>query len=436
MSKGGWRAGAASLLIFLVGVAAGLILRQQRNGSTVESVSVRAARRSWADEQISHAEEKLRTLPNEANFYVELATGFMNKARESGDGSYYTRAEAACQKAFQLDPDNYAALRIVAWVYNGQHRFVEARQAARRALARDAGDPWNYGTLGDALVELGDYPAAAEAFQKMVDLRPDTASYSRAAYIRELYGDPEGAIEAMNMALNAASSRDGEQQAWCRSQLGNLFFNIGRVSEAGAHYEAALKIFPDYYYALTGLARVRAAEQRYDEAVELYRKSLARVPTHEAAIGLGDLLMHLGRTDEASEAFGLLDVIEQINRANNIEPEPHMALFYADHDRNLDEALGIAEHAARRSKNIRVMDTLAWVLYKKGRYRAALAASRQALRLGTKDALFYYHAGMIYAKLGQSQQAREAFRQALHINPYFHPRHAAQARAMLNALGN
>ncbi|MCS6806982.1 MAG: tetratricopeptide repeat protein [Acidobacteriota bacterium] len=436
MSGRGWRAVAASVLISLVGVTISSILWQQRSRSTVESVSVRPARRSWADEQISQAEAKLRTLPGEANFYVELATGFMNKARESGDGSYYARAEAACQKAFQLDPDNYGALRLVAWIYGGQHRFVQAREAARRALARDPRDPWNYGTLGDALVELGEYPAAAEAFQKMIDLRPDTASYSRAAYIRELYGDPEGAIEAMNMALNAAGSRDSEQQVWCRSQLGNLFFNIGRIHEAGAHYETALKIFPEYHYALTGLARVRVAEQRYGEAVELYRTSLARVPTHEAAVGLGDLLTHLGRNGEASEAFRLLDVIEQINRANNIEPEPYMALFYADHDRNLDEALRIAEHAAQQSKNVRVMDTLAWVLYKKGRYREALAASRQALRLGMKEALFYYHAGMIHAKLGHAKQAREALRQALQINPSFHPRHAAQARAMLNALGD
>jgi tetratricopeptide (TPR) repeat protein len=196
-------------------------------------------------------------------------------------------------------------------------------------------------------------------------------------------------------------------------------------------YENALKIFPDYHYALTGLARVRAAQQRFDEAIQLYRKSLTIVPTHEAAAGLGDLFLHLGRADEAKEPFGLLNIVEQINRANNIEPESHIALFYADHDQNLDEALRIAERYARRSKNIRAMDTLAWVLYKKGRYQQALAASRQALRLDTKEALFHYHAGMIHARLGHQAEAIAALRRALDINPYFHPRHAEEARAML-----
>jgi tetratricopeptide (TPR) repeat protein len=395
---------------------------------------VRLTRRSLADQQIRAAETKLRHLPNHADFYAELATAFMHKARESGDGAYYARAEAACQKALQLAPDNYAALRLISWVYSGQHRFREALEAAQRALAIDPQDPWNYGTLGDALVEIGEYRAAADAFQKMVDLRPDVSSYTRAAYIRELYGDLEGAIQIMGMAVNAVSSRDLEHNAWCRTQLGNLFFNAGRLSEAEAQYAAALQIFPDYHYALTGMGRVRAAQKRFDEAVQFFKRSLDIVPMHDTVVALGDLLLYLGRANEAAKQFTLLDVIEQINRANNVQPESQMALFYADHDEKLDEALRIAEQQARERQSIRTMDALAWALYKNGRYQEALTAIKKALRLGTQDALLHYHAGMIQAKLGYRKEAVAALRRALEINPYFHPRHAEEARLTLNAL--
>src|SRR4029077_14041120 len=106
---------------------------------------------SAADRQIRRAESRLQRSPERPDPYAELASAFMNKARETSDGSYYRRAEAAAQKALALDPSSYPALRLVPWIYGGQHRFREARAAAERALALNAQDPFNYGTLGDAL---------------------------------------------------------------------------------------------------------------------------------------------------------------------------------------------------------------------------------------------------------------------------------------------
>jgi tetratricopeptide (TPR) repeat protein len=395
---------------------------------------IRNPRRSVADQQIRRAEAKIKQLPDNATFYAELAAAFMLKARESGDGGYYVRAEAACKKALELDPKNFEALRIVAWVYNGQHRFADARDAARRVLAEDAQDPMSWGNLGDAHIELGEYEEAAAAIQKMVDLRPDASSYTRAAYIRELYGDPDGAIRIMSMAVNAVSSRDLEHYAWCRTQLGNLYFNTGKLAEAETQYTTALEIFPDYHYALTALGRVRAAQKKADDAIQLFERSLAVVPTHDAAVALGDVLSSLRRTEQAREAFALLDMIEQVNQANQVQPEAQMALFYADHDERLDEALRIAEEHARAGQSVRTMDTLAWALYKNGRYEEAHEAIKKALRLGTKEAMFYYHAGMIQARLGRQKEAVASLKRALEINPYFHPRQAEEAHATLETL--
>lgn len=433
-SKLGWVSLGLVLLMSLAGV--GWWSYQKRASrrlaaGVATSSGSQSAPSSLADQQLRAAERQIKALPRDPAGYAALATAYMHKARETGDGAYYGRAEAACKKALELDPKSYAAIRLLSWVYSGQHRFREALNAAGKALEIDPRDPWNYGTLGDALVELGEYSEAAEAIQKMVDLRPDVNAYTRAAHIRELYGDPQGAIEIMGMALRAASSRDREHSAWCRVQLGNLFLNSGRLVEAESHYQAALKIFPEYHYALAGMGRVRTAQRRFDEAIGFYQKSIDFLPTQEAVASLAELFTHLKRSAEAARQYELLETIEQINRANGVRPEPHMALFYADHDQKLDEALRIARQHASERRDVRTLDTLAWVLFKSGRYSEALAAIKKAMRLGTKDALMHYHYGMILSKLGREEEAARALKQALSINPYFHLQHADQARAIV-----
>jgi tetratricopeptide (TPR) repeat protein len=389
---------------------------------------------SFAERRLRVAERQLQLRPKDPTAYAEMAAAYMEKARETGDGAFYGHAESACQKALQLEPGNYSALRLLSWVYSGQHRFREALVAARRALERDSGDPLNYGTLGDALLELGEYQEGAEAIQKMVNLRPDVASYARAAYVRELFGDMEGAIEVMGMAVRAASSRDLEHNAWCRVQLGHLLFNAGRLAEAEAQYQAALQIFPAYHFAFTGLGRVRTAQQQFDEALSYLQKSMDLVPTYEAAFYLADLYSLLKRPAEASRQFELLETLEKISQANHVRPEGQLAMFYADHGIRLTEALNMARQQARERRDIKTLDALAWVLLKNGKPQEALRTSHQALRLGTKDPMMLYHHGMIARELGLHQKAAESLQQALAANPHFHPYHAEQARMALQPL--
>lgn len=265
----------------------------------------------------------------------------------------------------------------------------------------------------------------------MVDLRPDIAAFSRVAYLRELFGDTDGAIEMMAKAAAMASPRQPESIAWCRSQLGNLCFNAGRLDEAEAAYAVALKTVPSYHYALLGMGRVLAARHRYDEAIASYQRSIEIVPLHETVVALGDLYAFLHRPEEAAREYELVAVIQRLNDANKIRPDAQAALFDADHDRNLVDALKTARARAAEQKDIRTMDALAWTLFKNGDYTEALKASDESLRLGTRDAAFYFHKGMIFRKLGDPTGAAAALRQAIDINPYFDPTHADEALAAL-----
>jgi tetratricopeptide (TPR) repeat protein len=228
--------------------------------------------------------------------------------------------------------------------------------------------------------------------------------------------------------VRAANSRDPEQNAWSRVQLGNLYFNSGHYREAKFQFQRATDFLPEYASAYTGLAKVQTAEQQFEMAILSFQKSIAIVPTYDAVVGLGDLYLCEGQEAKAAKTFELLSVIEQHDRSHNIQPESYMALFYADHDVKMKEALEIVEKQAARRKDIRTWDALAWTLYKSGRYLEARAASKQAMRLGTRDALLYYHSGMIEERLGDFNRATGALEEALRINPDFHPLHAGRAR--------
>jgi len=386
------------------------------------------------DRAMAEADAKVRAAPQSPAAYVELSVVYMQKARETADAGYLLRAEAACQKSLSLHPGLYDAMQVIPWIFNAQHRFDEAAVAARAARDMIPADAWNYGTLGDALLELGDYDGARQAYDQMNAYQPDSAALARVARLREILGNPDGAIEAMNDAVEASRSDYPEHLAWALMQRGNFYFNTGRIDSADADFTAALVAFTNYHLALAGLARVRMAEGRLAESEVLYRRALDVAPYQETMVGLIDLLLHENRTADTTGLFALMEAIEKILRASHVRPGWLLVQFWADHDLNLAEALQLARQEATDRKDIKTMDALAWASYKNQLYDEAALASEQARRLGTHDALLYFHAGMIERKRGHAPQAVALLKRALEINPHFDVRHAPEAKEVLSEL--
>jgi tetratricopeptide (TPR) repeat protein len=375
------------------------------------------------------------TSPTDAAAYVTLAAAFMQKARESADAAYYARARAAVERALALDPDHYEALRARAWILVGLHEFRAALAAAEAVRAREPDDWWNYGTLADAAIELGDYARAVQAVDLMAALRPGLPAYTRIAQLRSLHGNRSGAIDALALAVGAGSRRDPESLAWTLAQLGNEHFAGGDLVRAARAYADANDVFPDYSLALGGLGRVRAAEGRLEDAAHLYRRALALRPAPELAAALGDVYARRGDAVEAEGHYMLVEHMERVANAEGTSHGRQLALFFADHDRRLDEALRLAQAEAATRADVFTDDALAWALFKNGRLAEAKRASRRARRLGTADAAFEYHAGMIATALGHPCQGARHLRRALALNPHFDLLQAERARVALSALG-
>jgi tetratricopeptide (TPR) repeat protein len=314
-----------------------------------------------------------------------------------------------------------------------RHQFRTALDWGQRAVANNPGRAYAYGVVADAQVELGRYEDAVQTLQKMVDLRPDMSSYSRISYIRELYGDMDGAIEMMQRAVDAGVP-NSENTAWTRTQLGNLYFNLGRLSDAEREYDLTLYGYPRYGFALAGLGRVRAAQGRMDEAITLFDQASKQVPNPEFLIALGDLYQVTGQVEEAQKQHDLLGVIQKLYEANGVDMDLEIALFNADHGIDLASTTAQARRAYERRPSVYAADVLAWVLYKAGDYEEARSFSEQALRLGTKDALKLFHAGMISIRLGDKDRARDYLERAIEINPHFSILYAQEAQHTLDEL--
>lgn len=388
---------------------------------------------SPADKQLRAARDTIEQRPSVAAGYNLLAAAYIQKAREADDFALNTRAMEALERSLKVAPDNYDGLKLHAKLLLTFHRFEDALAVSRRAQAINPQDHDVYGAMTDALVELGEYPSAVEAAQRMVDLRPDTSSYSRVSYLRWLHGDTRGSIEAMRLAAQSASPRDPERMAWCYVQLGEALMSSGATAEAEREFDRALFAFKDYGAALDAKARARIRAGDFDGAMEIYRTGHERKPSADSALAIGDLYAKQGRTDEAQKYYEQFESLERANAAEENDWH-HFVYFWTDHDRNLDEALALARKERDRRRDIYTCDALAWALYKKGQLNEAKAAIDEALRLGTRDARLHYHAGMITHALGDSRAAARHLRLALEVNPSFDALQADAARRTLASL--
>lgn len=370
---------------------------------------------------------RLATSPRDWSAWASLGTFYVQTARRTGDPSFYPKAQGALEMSLELHPGNAGGLIGMSSLAAARHDFSSALRWASQAVAAAPHNASAYGVEGDALIELGRYPEAFATFQRMIDIRPDLSSYARASYARELQGDVAGAIADMNLALQAASSP--ADAAWAEFQLGELWFNSGRIDKAQNSYERAAAHDATYVPAREGLAKVAAARGQFGRAIGLFTWVVDRMPLPQYVIELADVYTAEGLSRDAAHQTALLGVEEKLARANGVNLDLEQAVYDADHGR-AKEALTAARAEWNRRHSVLVADALAWALFASGRYAEAKTYSVCALALGTHNALMWFHRGMIERALGHRTEARDALARALGINPHFSLRWAPVAESL------
>lgn len=423
----------AALLLFAVALLFRLISDRVLERAVPASEPPPAPLDSSDEEMIARYQATLQENPENSYAYAQLGLSFLERVRVTADPSYYVQAETAFNEALERDPRQLDALVGQGVLALSLHNFEDALEWADKAYAINPLRAPILGIMVDANVELGRYEEALERVQQMVDLRPDLTSFTRASYLRELHGNVDGAIEAMQRAAGAGVPGT-EGMLWTQVQLGHLFFNKGDLEQAEKTYRDALQLNPDYLPAQAGVARIQAARGDHSAAIAAYRSISARLPLPEYVIALGELYEVTGQPEEAARQYDLVRVMQQLNASAGMDVDLELALFDADHGADPAQAVAQARAAYERRPSIYAADVLAWSLYQNGEYEEAWERSQEALRLGTRDASLHYHAGMIAHALGNMDAARDHLQQALSINPHFSLRYAPQAQTLLDDL--
>lgn len=376
-------------------------------------------------EYIQRLRDYLAQDPTNANAYANLGLALLSQVRLTNDPSLYIQAEEAFAEALKYDPRQLNAMIGQGQLALSRHEFAQALAIADQAAAINPQQPELWAIRTDAYVELGQYDNAIEAADTLGNTKPGVAAYTRISYLRELQGNVEGAMEMMSLAARS-SVRGSEEMLWTQVQLGHLFFNAGRYDEAEIVYNVAADLKADYVYAQGALARLKMARGDLQGAIAIYEPLVQRLPLPEFVIALGELYQATGQPDKAQEQYGLVEVMQQLNADAGMNVDLELALFYANHG-DKARALELAQAAYETRPSIHAADTLAWALHQNGQSPAAQPYIEEAMRLGTRDALLYYHAGMIAIANGDDVKGRELLQEALTINPRWNVLEAEQA---------
>src|SRR5262245_28599543 len=418
--------GAVAVALALGSLFAGVLTEPRPAGATataaprldVETALSGFGRGGGTAAMIGSLEAEIRTAPRDPDRLGVLGLAYQVRWRETGDPTFLPLSERALRRALAARPHDATAtlgLGHLALIRHDFRRALALGRAARK-LAPYASRP--YGVVGDALVELGRYREAFSAFERMVALKPTLASYARIAYARELTGDRPGAISAMRLALDAAGGSP-EPTAWTQVELAKLELGRGGIDAAAAHVRAALTIFPGYVLALEQRARVEAARGRLAAAVATAKRAAIAVPLPQLVALLADLLDRQGRAPEAARQRATVAAIDRLLTANGLRVDLESAVYRADHRIAPLATVSLARRARAARPSIYGDDALGWALARAGRCAEAEQWLDRALRLGTRDALLYFHRGYAAGCAGDRATMRSWYREAVALNPSF-----------------
>jgi len=375
----------------------------------------RIASLSPAQQSITAAQSAIAAKPGEFPLHNELAAALISRARETSDPNYFDRAEVAVEKSLQLSPENFNGAVLDATVLLGKHEFVKSLAEAKVLNKRSGDDLRVYALIAENDIALGDYKNAEPAAQWMLDLRANNPqSLLHGAILRELFGDPEGAIDLMTSAYLKSPANDTEERAWILTRAARMQLRMGKLAAAEAQALNALSQFADYPYAINTLARVRMAQAKYKDAVALLRK-LSPAPANLYL--LGQALESDGQTKAAADAFADFEQRARAEIGQPLNANRDLVLYYAGAGKKPAEALRIERLEAAKRQDVRTLDALAWALYANGDYAEARKQIDKVLAVGVRDSGFFGHASRIYAKLDDAAAAEKYAKLSRELTP-------------------
>ena len=385
-------------------------------------------------ELIDRYEIEVAGHPEDAETFALLGKLYLQYARETNDLEGYLSAEKRLRTALAGLPPSPRVQGTLAEVLLAQNRFGEALEVALQAFEGDRGDLRALTVIGDAQTKLGRYDEAEKAFEALRAVRPVPAILARLGAIAETRGDLDRARVLVEEALARATAeaRDPADAAWFLTQTCLIHVRRGDLASARPLCEKATGLREDDF-TLSGLARMRAAEERFAEAIQLYETLASRRDDPIVHDALADLFEVTGDAERANNHAERAIAIAESAPIRAVHRRL-LSLLYARREGGAERALELARQDLAERADPHAWGTLAFALLANRQPSEAAEASGKALALAPSDAKLHYHAGLIQRALGDESAARRHVERALALDPRFSVTEAPEARALLGDL--
>lgn len=360
------------------------------------------------------------------------------------DFGNFSDANAQLQDAIRVKPGLPIALNALVNLNMTQHNYSVAQLYANELVQQDPTNVQYALELSQILLNLGQFKQANEhldAAQKLAPGSPSVHAVRAAVHVAEK-NYPEAEVEYK--AALAAAPQDtailrayayfliSQKQQAKADQLVSQFTaqnpnNLdghlmrGQMAEQANDYataqsetQKAIDLSPkdaSCYLQMGQIYRDQrnnaAALQEYDQAMQF------AAPSAPIVTVIGNIYIDEGNLPKAVESF---------QKALSIDPnfavaQNNLAWVYAQQNQNLDVALTLAQNAkAKNPQIVDFSDTMAWVMYRQGKYAQALPLLQQCVKQDPNYAQYHYHLGMVLMADGQKTEGRAELEAALHLN--------------------
>ena len=285
------------------------------------------------------------------------------------------------EMAKDIEPMEIDTYSLIAGVYNKKKEYEKAVKVftdLKETLPTETNTAEYYEMLASVYMEQRNYKKADEALIQAGSIDPKRES---------IY------VTRVSLAIRK------KDQAKAEGILDDAFKHLDRDSEKGMLLEAQI---------LTNL-------KKYDRAELLYKLLYEKDPENmDYAYNLGLLYYEAERFEEAEKLLRKVVAREP----DNAEAYNNLGYMFAEQGKNLDEAEDLIKRALYiRPGTAYMIDSLAWIYFKKGLYEKALTYLLRAENLSLGDAVLFDHIGDTYDKLGNTDKARKYWKQAFDIDP-------------------
>ena len=406
------------LVVFLSGLGVAQQSLSSAADQPLSSNSATLQEQTPAQQSISEAQLQINSDPKKAQAYNELALAFLRRTRETADPTYLSDADAALAQGLKLDPTDFQLQRTQVALMLARHEFAEAKERATALHLRVRDDVMTFGYIAQADIALGNYPDAEANAQWMLDLRRNNIpGLLIGAELRALYGDPHGAIEFLNLAYSETSPIEVEDLAWIANRIASIQIESGQADAAAQTLEQAEQTFPHYPRTMENLARVRMAQNRPGDAVQLWMQAAQLDGNPHVLYQLARAEEAAGQSKEGQASYAEFEELANDPGKATDESRLDLILMYAGNPATAPNALKLAQQEIAARQDVWTLDAYAWALYTNANYQGADAAERKAIAVGIQSAQIFNHAGHIAQKLNHPEDAAKYFKQSVQSNP-------------------